>query len=140
MGRFVELALRQAARSRCRQRVGAVLVKGNRVLAQSPNRFRNAPWVAPSHVTFHAEESLLRRVGDAAGAAVYVARLSGAGLPALAKPCARCQVALSGGGVLVAYYTTPEGVGALRLGRGAADVHGGSGLGRVCSERSRCEC
>lgn len=112
---YLKLALKQAALSQCRYRVGAVLVKGNRVLAHTSNRYRNAPGIDYAHATFHAEEALLRRTRAPHGAIIYVARINRAGAPALARPCTRCQEALASHGVTLARYTTSTGPGLLRL-------------------------
>ncbi|MEU6285068.1 hypothetical protein [Streptomyces sp. NPDC047028] len=110
-GRFgymapIDLAIRQAMRSRCRYRMAAVLVAGNRVLAWSPNLRRNNPMIDFRHATFHAEEAVLRRARHTAGAVIYIARVNLAGSPLLARPCPRCQQALAIAGVTRAHYTT----------------------------------
>jgi tRNA(Arg) A34 adenosine deaminase TadA len=105
---LIELAIRQALRSRCRYRVGAVLVAGNRVLAWSPNLRRNNPMIDFRHATFHAEEAVLRRARRTTRTVIYVARVNRAGVPVLARPCPRCQQALTAAGVARAHYTTGE--------------------------------
>lgn len=115
MNSFLALALKQAARSQCKYRVGAVLAKGSRVLGQAANRQRNSPCVDFRNATFHAEEALLRRVSAPHGAVIYVARIDSQGLPALARPCARCQRVLSLHGITLAQYTTITGPGRLWL-------------------------
>ncbi|MFK0223783.1 deaminase [Streptomyces vinaceus] len=113
---MMHLAVKQAMRSACRYKVGAVLASGNRVLAASPNRRRNNPQIAFRHATFHAEEAVLRRAPRTVGATLYVARVDAAGLPRLAKPCSRCQQALLSSGVLRIHYTCdPESVETLHL-------------------------
>ncbi|MER6075840.1 deaminase [Streptomyces sp. NPDC001817] len=102
---MINLALKQALRSHCRHRVGAVLATGPRVIAASPNRRRNNPAVTFRHATFHAEEAALRRAARTAGSTIYVARVDAAGTAALAKPCQRCQTALIAAGVTRVYYT-----------------------------------
>ncbi|MFF7242095.1 deaminase [Streptomyces collinus] len=102
---MINLALRQARRSGCRQRVGAVLTLGNRVLAASPNRRRNDPSVTFAHATFHAEEAVLRRTARTTGTTLYVARVDAADIPRLAKPCQRCEKALVEAGVARVHYT-----------------------------------
>ncbi|MFE5302275.1 hypothetical protein [Streptomyces sp. NPDC056632] len=107
---LIELALRQARRSRCRYRVGAVLASGSRVLAASPNVRRNNPMVDFLHATFHAEEAVLRQASGSKGRrTLYVARVDAAGRPALARPCRRCQDALFAAGVTRVHYTTSVG-------------------------------
>lgn len=65
---LVDIAVRQALLSRCRQRVGAVVAAGPRVLALSPNLRRNDPVVDHRHATFHAEEAAVRRARRTVGA------------------------------------------------------------------------
>lgn len=115
MSRYLTLALKQASRSRCRHRVGAVLVKGGRILARSCNSRRNSPRIDFRHATFHAEEALVRRLRQAQGAVVYVARIDRSGAPQLARPCARCQRALATRGIVMACYTTATGQESLRI-------------------------
>ncbi|MFB7867846.1 hypothetical protein [Streptomyces sp. NPDC056069] len=103
---MIDLAIRQALRSDCRQRVGAVLVTGRRVMAASPNLRRNDPMIDFRHATFHAEEAVLRRVRHAAGSIIYVARVAADGTSVLARPCQRCQDGLAKAGIVRAYYTT----------------------------------
>ncbi|MFF8848305.1 hypothetical protein ACF08N_37630 [Streptomyces sp. NPDC015127] len=103
---LIQLAIRQAQRSDCRQKVGAVLAVGNRVLAASPNLRRNSPAIDFRHATFHAEEAALRRTRRAVGATAYIARVNSSGLPLLARPCPRCHNALWAAGVVRAYFTT----------------------------------
>ncbi|WP_369293485.1 hypothetical protein [Streptomyces sp. TX20-6-3] len=103
---LMQLAIRQAERSDCRQRVGAVLAVGNRVLSASPNLRRNSPSIDFRHATFHAEEAVLRKSRRAAGATAYVARVSSRGVPLMAQPCPRCHEALESAGVVRAYFTT----------------------------------
>ena len=104
---LMDLAVRQALRSACRYRVGAVLAAGNRVLAAGPNLRRNNPMVDFRHAIFHAEEVVLRRVRAAPpGAEIFVARVNRAGVPLMARPCARCQQALAVAGITRVHYTT----------------------------------
>ncbi|MFJ8159152.1 hypothetical protein [Streptomyces sp. NPDC094468] len=102
---MIDLALKQALRSQCRQRVGAVLTAGTRVVVASPNRRRNDPAVTFRYATFHAEEVVLRRAARTARSTVYVARVDATGTPRLAKPCPRCQSALLAAGIARVYYT-----------------------------------
>ncbi|MGH3799996.1 MAG: hypothetical protein ACRDTD_07685 [Pseudonocardiaceae bacterium] len=112
---FLALALKRAARSECRYRVGAVLVKGSRVLGQSANLPRNSPWVDFKNATWHAEEALLRRFPPPQGAVLYVARIDKQGCPALARPCPRCQQVLAAHGIETVHYTSAAGPETLRV-------------------------
>ncbi|MFD8197554.1 cytidine/deoxycytidylate deaminase family protein [Streptomyces wuyuanensis] len=105
----MRLALRVAASSPCRQKMGAVVVQGRRVITFKSNTNRNPPGIDFLHATFHAEEAALRRVQHTAGSVVYVARVGAKGEPALARPCFRCQKFMSVLGVTKAYYTDDSG-------------------------------
>lgn len=112
---MIGIAERQALRSQCRYKVGAVLVSGSRVLAASPNLYRNSPLIDFRHATFHAEEAVLRRVAKASGAVAYVARIDSYGAARIARPCERCQVALAAAGVRRVFFTDNKGVDSLVL-------------------------
>lgn len=122
----LELAARIAATSDCRMKVGAVLVKGGRILARGTNKMRNNPaYIVPwTECSEHAEESVLRQVRNARGTTIYVARVNRKGEWRLAKPCDRCQVALDLAGVTKVVYTdeglpfgTNEGLPPLQFSR-----------------------
>ncbi|MEV7403100.1 hypothetical protein AB0N93_22250 [Streptomyces sp. NPDC091267] len=102
---LMDLAIRQALRSHCRQRVGAVLIAGNRILAASPNRIRNAPEIDHHNASFHAEEATLRRAARTYGLIMYVARVNKSGAPMLAAPCPRCKNMLTKSGISRVYFT-----------------------------------
>ncbi|MFJ3229362.1 hypothetical protein ACIPJS_39580 [Streptomyces sp. NPDC086783] len=102
---MIDLAIKQALRSKCRHRVGAVLTAGSRVLAASPNLRRNNPAVTFTHATFHAEIATLRRTSRTVGTRIYVARVDANGLPQMAKPCLRCEETLTNAGIVRASYT-----------------------------------
>ena len=106
---LVDLAVRQALKSRCRHRVGAVIVTGNRILSFSPNLRRNDPTTDFQHATFHAEEAALRRLRNPTGAEIWIARVTRTDQPALARPCPRCQSTLTTAGITRAHYTTGPG-------------------------------
>ncbi|MFK0239103.1 hypothetical protein [Streptomyces vinaceus] len=109
MSSLIRLALKTATGSRCRQRMGAVVASGPRVLAVRTNTRRNAPCIDYLNATFHAEEAAIRRVRNPAGTVLYVARIDAVGAPAMARPCWRCQRMLAALGVSGAYYTTWDG-------------------------------
>lgn len=102
---LIRLAIRQATRSQCRHRVGAVLAAGSRVVVASSNKYRNSPLIDHHNSTFHAEDAALRRARGAPVSMVFVARVNAACVPMLARPCDRCVDKLAQAGVLRAYYT-----------------------------------
>ncbi|MGW7201534.1 hypothetical protein [Streptomyces chryseus] len=129
----MDLAIRQARRSDCRHKVGAVLVAGNRVLAASPNLPRNSPVIDFRNASFHAEEAVLRRARNAAGATAYVARVNSSGIPLLSRPCRRCQDALKAAGILRVYFTVCRAsLGILNLSDAPAGVLHTPAAGRPC--------
>lgn len=88
--------------------VGAVLVRGGRLLAGAPNDLRNPAsmeGVPFQECSIHAEMAVLKRVKKAHGTTIYVARVLRTGVLGLAKPCARCQKELIASGVRQAIWT-----------------------------------
>ena len=77
--------------------VGAVLIRGGRLLAGASNDLRNSASVKGipfEECSLHAEVATLRRATKTQGATIYVARVLRTGSLGLAKPCRRCQKAL----------------------------------------------
>ena len=94
---FLLLAARVAESSLCRQRVGAVVVKGGRVLGTATNADYNIPSnLEESKIAWHASVCAERRAlsaipGNVEGAVVFVARVARKdGSLAVSKPCWRC--------------------------------------------------
>ncbi len=113
---LIHLAIRQATKSQCRHKMGAVLAAGSRVVAASPNKYRNSPLIDHRNSTFHAEDAALRRARGAPVSMVFVARVNAAFVPMLARPCPGCVVKLARAGVMRAYYTAgPTSVGMLEI-------------------------
>lgn len=106
--KYIELALKLATKSEYYQKVGCVIVKGNRIIGlgfnkpnkthpMSNNRFRN----------IHAElDAILGHTAeDLEGAVAYVARMRNNGTTGLAKPCEHCEELLQRMGIKIVYYT-----------------------------------
>lgn len=118
--RWLSVAAKFAQRSTQRCRVGAIAVRGGRVVAAGWNRHRNTPDAVEGwfwRCSEHAEVSLLRQLGDARGVTVYVLRLGRDGRWRYARPCLRCQAALDDAGVSAVVWSTD--------GDDALDVVGG---------------
>ncbi len=107
------LAKRKATQSTFeRARIGAVLIKGGRVLASATNQTRynkraNANWAST-----HAEEAVIIRVlrkpdglKNLAGATLYVTRIKKDGTCGLAKPCSTCQTLINSVGIKKVIHT-----------------------------------
>jgi deoxycytidylate deaminase len=107
--KFLKLAESHAAVSNYeRWPMGAVLVKGGRVLAGASNGFRNPAGMdgVPFEMcSVHAEVATLKRAKQAQGATIYVARILRTGNRGLAKPCIRCENDLIAAGVKRAVWT-----------------------------------
>ena len=91
--------------------VGAVLVRGGRVLASASNDLRNPAGmdgVPFEECSTHAEIAALRRVKWPHGSTIYVARVLRIGKRGLAKPCQRCQKELVAAGVRQAIWTIDD--------------------------------
>lgn len=107
----IRLAKKQALKSSFKQhRVGAVIVKGGRVLSTGFNEIAYSKHIGKP--TVHAEEravvKLLAR-GQArslAGSTIYVSRFTRGGAVGLAAPCSRCRELLRAVGISSVVYTT----------------------------------
>jgi deoxycytidylate deaminase len=101
--------MRLSLKSNMKQRHGAVVVKGGRVLSQGWNLLKNDPNnVSEQYITqfcsVHAEQMALARCKNPAGATVYVAR-NKSGRERFSKPCETCHAALEAAGVARVVYT-----------------------------------
>ena len=104
---FLNLALKTALESDCRQRVGAVVVKGGSILAVATNRDYNDPAYLEEakvrdHASICAERRALAMISDdaAKGAIVYVARARRIDDDhGCSKPCERCAAVMEAAGV-----------------------------------------
>lgn len=107
--KYLRLAELFAVRSNYdRWPVGAVLVKGGRVIAGASNDLRNPAnmgGVPFEKCSVHAEVAVLRRAKKAHGSTIYVARMLRTGELGMAKPCKRCQKYLVRAGVRQAIWT-----------------------------------
>lgn len=108
------MASRQALKSDFEQhRVGAVIVKGSRILATGFNSRRYAKLIGTN--TLHAEASAVlkllkqRRLHDLVGAEIYVTRYTKGGAVGMARPCLHCYALIRGVGISKVHYTTDYG-------------------------------
>jgi deoxycytidylate deaminase len=110
----IRLASKQAKKSTFeRYRLGAVIVKGNRVLATGYNEIRYSKRLRKSNI--HAEEAAIlkllkeNRLQDLNGSAIYVSRVCPSGRTAMAKPCKTCAELIRSVGLDKVIYTTDSG-------------------------------
>lgn len=104
-----------------RAKMGAVITKGNRILATGHNSvrfYRNPRGLKINRVwenSLHAEQAAIlkllnsRRQHELVGATIFVSRIRGNGEPGLAKPCEVCQGLITAVGIKKVVYTTDIG-------------------------------
>ena len=105
-----------------RARVGAVIVRGSRILSSGYNHigysryFRNRRFPESIHAEQQAIIQLLkrRRLDILVGSDMFVSRVGSFGESRLARPCQMCQQAIEAVGIRRVYYTTETGVEQLR--------------------------
>ena len=104
----------QAAKSQHKQhKLGAVIVKGGRILATGFNAMR--PSALLKTQTLHAEAAAVlkllkeKRMHDLAGSEMYVSRFTKGGRVGLAKPCVHCEQLIRAVGIKRVWYTTSSG-------------------------------
>ena len=110
---MIKIACKTAIKSTFdRHRLGAVIVRGHRVLATGHNGLRSSKQIGKS--TLHAEEAAIikmlqsRRQHLLIGADLYVSRVRPNGSIGLAKPCDRCMELIKSVGIGRVFYTTNE--------------------------------
>jgi deoxycytidylate deaminase len=104
-------ASKEAKKSQHNQhRLGAVVVKGGRILATGFNAMRPSGLLKTT--TMHAEAAAIlkllkeRRLHDLFGAEMYVTRFTRGGAVGLAKPCPACHSLILSVGIKKVHYTT----------------------------------
>lgn len=118
--RFLDRAVGVAMTSTCRWKHGAVLARGSRILAWSPNVLRNDSRIDYTGATYHAEDGALRALcrltgdtygmGDFKGITAYVARVNNFGETRLSRPCKNCWNLLVSQGIKEVVYTNELGL------------------------------
>jgi|SRR6266850_6942409 len=108
---MIRIASKQARKSPfVRHRLGAVIVKGNRVLSSGYNEIRYDSWLKKSNR--HAEEAAIvrllkeNRLSDLNGSTIYVSRVCPSGRLGLAKPCKSCDQLIRSVGISQVVYST----------------------------------
>ena len=92
---MMELAKEEAEKSNHKRKVGAVIVRGDRVLSKAHNLLKTHPkfgsgWFSRLHAEGHAIYKAVKKGIDLRGATIYVYRMNSFG-DALAKPCSCCM-------------------------------------------------
>lgn len=110
---MMRIASKHAEKSTHRHRLGAVIVKGGRVLATGHNEIRYSKELQKGSV--HAEEAAIlkllkaKRLSDLAGAELYVSRVCNSGRVGMARPCSNCLSLIQSVGIRKVFYTTDAG-------------------------------
>ncbi len=108
---FLSVARYLATKSVSKQKHGAIVVKGGRVLGTGYNKDRNHPdYVSAEHIkthcSVHAEVEAIRDAGwNVKGAVLYVARVNNHGKDRYSKPCDRCAVVIEETEIKKVIYT-----------------------------------
>lgn len=106
MSKYLEQAIEVAKTSKCKYKHGCVVVNKGKVLAVATNRKVADPETHWRRSHIHAEMAAVIAAGtQAAGASVYVARVSADGSPANSKPCKKCERLLNRYGVMQVIWT-----------------------------------
>lgn len=114
---FLQLSIDTAKSSPSKRKVGAVLLKKNKVIATAVNlEEKSHPLQAKlaqrvglgEKIYLHAEISVLIKAKEDADT-IIVARVNSQNKLRMAKPCPICALALEQEGIKNIYYTTNEG-------------------------------
>ena len=110
---MIHVAYKNAIKSEfSRHRLGAVIVRGGRVISTGFNSLRYTKEL--KHHTLHAEEAAIlnllksRRQHLLIGSELYVCRVRPNGTTGLSRPCARCMELIHSVGISRVFYTTNE--------------------------------
>jgi deoxycytidylate deaminase len=110
---LIKIACKTAEKSTFeRHRLGAVIVRGHRVMSTGSNSIRYSKEIGKS--TLHAEEAAIiqmlksNRQHLLVGSELYVSRVRPNGTVGLAKPCSRCMDLILSVGISRVHYTTND--------------------------------
>ena len=121
--RWLDRAVRAASNSEHPEwRLGACVVKSNRVLGVGWNRDQNDPFyleladIRKGKASTHAEVAAIRNSGDTQGATLYVARIDRSGSLRCSRPCENCLGRIIDAGIKAIWWTDYHGtVGSIKL-------------------------
>ena len=111
----LDAALEVRKESDLRVKVGACIIRGNRIIGLGANKSGGSDrhkyqW------SRHAELRCMLRAGDVGGGDIYVARVLGHSQRyGMAKPCRRCETLLRDANIKTVYYTVQGGIESMRL-------------------------
>lgn len=117
----LRLAKKQARRSKYIYRLGAVIMKGKRVLSTGYNKICHCKeniYPDSRHAEMDAIIKLLDKydgLSSLAGASLYVTRITNTNKTSMAKPCQRCMELIQSVGIKQIIFTTHTGVDRIKL-------------------------
>lgn len=109
--KYIEKAKEEAIKSEHQHMIGAVFVKGNRILSKGYNQIRHLK-IGKRYTNFdcslHAERDCLSKVDkdNIVGGDLYIYRQKRAGGPGLARPCDQCMWMIKELGIKRILYST----------------------------------
>ena len=111
--RYMMLAKIESHKSEYPQKVGAVIIKGNRIISKGYNQLRHCKTsksFTDWDISLHAERDACRKVNkdNLKGCYIFVYRELANGDLALAKPCDGCMGIIEKFGIKRVYHTTSE--------------------------------
>jgi deoxycytidylate deaminase len=111
---MLNVALKVAKRSTFRHQMGAVIVKGGRVLSCGHNQIRYAAIPRKHPESLHAEAAAILKSTklrhDLAGSSIYVARYMPDGSAGLARPCEHCMALIRRAGIKKVIWSDNDGI------------------------------
>ena len=103
-------AVAVARQSTCKQKHGAVIYRGGRVLSVGVNSTRNehpTMEIDKTAYTYHAEVAAIYAIqsGDYKNATLYIARINRRGNPVFSGPCTDCMYMILASGIKRVVFT-----------------------------------
>jgi len=96
--RFLKVARKKAKEGDYIYRLGAVVVRGGKILSIASNTRKG-----------HAEVNAIKQASKTEGADIYVTRHTPTGM-AMSKPCNNCMEVIKAAGIRRIYYTSRDGL------------------------------
>lgn len=116
--KYFQLAQKLSRKSCYHHRVGAVVVKKNKILGIGFNKpYKTHPRSTNAYKTIHAELDAILESSkeDLIGADIYIFREGSGNTPRLAKPCTHCDLLLKEVGIKNVFYSVDGGFKLIQL-------------------------
>lgn len=112
ISRFFNLARKVSKESDYKIQMGAVIVKGNRILSKASNKLKFSTRSPHPHHSLHAEINAILscKSDDLRGASIFVYREHKDGTPAMSKPCEHCMNLIRKVGIDRVYFVNEMGI------------------------------